>query len=78
MFHTTTTATTTTTEHEHEQDFKGFKERMALVPLRFVDGDDLADLAKAKDAVFVLSIDTDTDTDVSWPARVVSFVPALP
>lgn len=36
---------------------KEFKERMAVVPLRFVDGEELLELAKDKDAVFVLSAD---------------------
>lgn len=37
------------------QDIKGFKERMALVPLRFVDAEALMGLARSSEAVFVLS-----------------------
>ena len=43
--------------HRQLQDIKDFKERMALVPLRFVDREELVDLAKTEDAVFVLSAD---------------------
>lgn len=37
------------------QGIKDFKERMALVPLRSVDGEQLVELARGKEAVFVLS-----------------------
>lgn len=37
---------------------------MALVPLRFVDGEELVDLARAKGAVFVLSADVSLPADL--------------
>lgn len=44
-------------QQRHLQDIKEFKERMALVPLRYVDRDELVDLAKAEDVVYALSAD---------------------
>eukprot|EP00903_Cladosiphon_okamuranus_P012704 g11878.t1 len=44
-----------------------FKERMAPLPLRYVEGDELVDLAKAEDAVFVLSADAEVDPSLVAP-----------
>ncbi|CAM9301025.1 unnamed protein product, partial [Hapterophycus canaliculatus] len=49
------------------QDFKEFKERMAVVPLRVVDGEALVELAKDNEAVFVLSANADADSSTVAP-----------
>lgn len=61
------------------QDVKEFKERMALLPLRFVDEQQLIDLAKAEDAVFVLSAGTEgvSQRDRISIAWLTSFKPSL-
>ncbi|CAM9203515.1 unnamed protein product [Scytosiphon promiscuus] len=49
------------------EDIKEFKKRMAIVPLRFVDGKALIDLAEENEVVFVLSAEDDADPSTVAP-----------
>ncbi|CAN0276855.1 unnamed protein product [Ectocarpus sp. 6 AP-2014] len=54
-------------EASNTTDIKEFKERMALVPLRFVDADALTGLTRSSEAVFVLSANEDADPSTVAP-----------